>query len=117
MKNVSLLAAIAAVFAAPAFAEDFVLNGPDKGLSLHEGPADLIAYYQPAEEAGLLEVVATYAPRDGAREPGRLVLRMRDGDGVSFKLPGIADVTYSFARAGEDVTVRSFPEILTASAE
>jgi hypothetical protein len=42
---------------------------------------------------------------------------MRDGDGVSFKLPGIADVTYSFARAGDDVTVRSFPEILTASAE
>lgn len=117
MKNVSLLAAIAAVFAAPVFAEDFVLNGPAKGLSLHEGPADLVAYYQPTDEAGLLEVVATYATRDGAREPGRLVMRMRDGDGVSFKLPGIAGVTYSFARAGDDVTVRSFAEIVTASAE
>jgi hypothetical protein len=117
MKNVSLLAAIAAVFAAPAFAEDFVLNGPVKGMSLHEGRADLTAYYVPAEEAGLVEVTATYAVRDGSGEPRRLVLRMRDGDGVSFKLPGIPDVTYSFARAGDDVTVRSFPEMRTASAE
>ncbi|TPE50188.1 hypothetical protein [Amaricoccus solimangrovi] len=116
MKNVSLLAAAAAVFAAPAFAEDFVIKAPGQGMSLHEGPVDMVAYYQPAED-GLLEVTATYAARDGAGEPARLVLGMRDGDGVSFRLPGVPNVTYSFARAGDYVTVRSFEEIRTASAE
>jgi hypothetical protein len=116
MKNVCLLAAIATAFAAPSFAEDFVLSAPDAGMSLHEGPVDMTAYYEPAAD-GLLEVTATYAPRDGSDAAARLVLRMRDGDGVSFALPGIPGVTYSFARAGEAVTVRSFPELRTASAE
>lgn len=117
MKNVCLLAAIAAAFAAPVFADDIVLKAPGKGLSLHDGPADMTAYYEPADEAGLLEVVATYAPRDGSRDTGRLVLRMRDGDGVSFALPGIQNVTYSFARAGDYVTVRGDERVRTASAE
>lgn len=117
MKNVCLLAAIAAAFAVPAFADDIVLKKPASALSLHDGGTDMTAYYEPATEAGLLEVVATYAPQDGAREPGRLVLRMRDGDGVSFGLPGIQNVTYSFARAGDYVTVRADERLRTASAE
>lgn len=117
MKNVCLLAAAAAALAAPAFADDIVLSAPSKGLSLHDGPADMTAYYEPAAEAGLLEVVATYAPRDGAREPGRLILRMRDGDAVSFTLPGIENVTYSFARAGEEITVRGDARVRTASVD
>ena len=117
MKNVCLLAAIAAAFAAPALADDIVLKAPTQALSLHDGPADMTAYYEPAAETGLLEVVATYAPRDGSREPGRLVLRMRDGDGVSFSLPGIEGVSYAFARAGDYVTVRADERLRTASAE
>ncbi|MFQ8431172.1 hypothetical protein [Amaricoccus sp. W119] len=119
MKKVSLLAAAAALLAAPAFAEDFVLKAPNQGMSLHEGPVDMTAYYEPAEgaEAGLVKVTATYATRDAARETGRLVMVMRDGDGVSFELPGLPGATYSFARAGDVVTVRSVAELRTASVE
>lgn len=123
MKKLSRFAAVAAaaLAAAPAFAEDFVLRAPLQSASLHEGPVDMNAYYEPTEEfgaeAGLLKVTATYATRDAAPETGRLVLVMRDGDGVSFELPGLPGATYSFARAGDVVTVRSTAELRTASVE
>lgn len=122
MKKLSLLAAAAALVAAPAFAEDFVLRTPFQGQSLHEGPVSMNAYFEPAgdfagADADLLKVTATYATRDAAPETGRLVLVMRDGDGVSFELPGLPGATYSFARAGDVVTVRSTAELRTASVE
>lgn len=117
MKNASLLAAAATAFALPAFADDITLDTALQARSLHDGPADMTVYYQPAAETGFVEVTATYAPRDGSRAPGRLVLRLRNGDGVSFALPGIQDVTYSFARAADTVTVRATPALKTASVE
>ena len=50
-------------------------------------------------------MVAYYLPKAATGEVGQLRMQLRDGDSVSFKLPGQADVTYRFARTGDVTTV------------
>lgn len=100
----SLAAAILAamLLAAPSAAEEVTLAAAVHAGSLHDGPLDMVLYYVPVA-GGLLEVTGTYAPKAGGKAR-RFVMRLSDGDAVSFAMPGYPQTTYRFARAGAMVT-------------
>jgi hypothetical protein len=99
----SLLAAM--FLATPVFAEEATVARPIQASSLHEGNLDMVAYYVPVN-GGLLEVTATFAPKNGG-DPQRVVMGLADGDSVAFSMPGHRDALYAFSRSGEEVKVSS----------
>jgi hypothetical protein len=104
-------ALIAALIAGPALAEQMTMTRAIQAASLHEGPLDMVAYYEPAP-GGVLEVIATFAPRVTtimAAAPMRIVMGLGDGDDVAFAMPGYPQAMYRFARAGAAVTVSVRP--------
>lgn len=108
----SILAAAALAATAPAFADEVRMSAPIEAGSLTGGGVALVAYYVPlADDA--FEVTATWLGADDA-EPSRLVMRLEDGDAVSFSLPGHLDTRLTFARAFETVTLRAEPAAAVA---
>ena len=104
-------ALLAAVFTAPAFAEQMTMNRAIEAASLHDGPLDMVAYFVPAAH-DTLEVTATFAPHHGnarSDEPMRIVMGLADGDQVAFAMPGYQEALYRFTRSGETVTVSVLP--------
>jgi hypothetical protein len=97
----SLLGAL--LLATPAFAEEVTVGRPIEGGSLHEGRLDMVAYYVPVE-GDLLEVTATFAPKDGG-DPLRVVMALADRDSVAFSMPGYQDSLFAFSRSGAELTV------------
>lgn len=97
----------AALAAAPAFADDALMTRPIEAGSLATADLNLVAYYVPTVDAGF-EVTATWIAVDGS-EPSRLVMRLEDGDQVSFSLPGHMDMLFTFSREDEVVRVSSAP--------
>jgi putative glutamine amidotransferase len=78
-----------------------------EAASLHEGPLDMVAYYEPAP-SGALEVTATFASRVVrvmSAGPMRVLMALGDCDDVAFAMPGYPDALYRFVRAGDAVTV------------
>jgi hypothetical protein len=63
----------------------------------------MVVYYVPVD-GDLLEVTATFAPKD-AGDPLRVVMGLADRDSVAFSIPGYEDSRYAFSRSGEEVTV------------
>jgi hypothetical protein len=103
-KKAAAAAAIAvALLAGPGLAEEMTMTRAIEAASLHEGPLDMVAYYRPVT-GGALEVTATFAPRDRARQPLRIVMALGDGDDVAFAMPGYPDARYRFVRSGPHVT-------------
>ena len=97
-----------------AMAEERAMHRPVEAASLHDGPLDMVAYYQP--EVGSIVVVATFAERDApAHRPMRTVMALADGDDVSFAMPGFQQALYRFRREGATVTV-SVREVATRQA-
>ena len=94
---------LAALFLAPAFADEATIGRPIEGGSLHEGHLDMVAYYVPVD-GDHLEVTATFVPKIGG-DPLRVVMGLSDGDSVAFSMPGHKDSLYAFSRSGEEVTV------------
>jgi hypothetical protein len=107
MTQASIRAAAAALLAAlagPVLAEETTVRRAIEAASLHEGPLDMVAYYQPAP-AGALAVTATFLAREPEAEPMRVVMGLGDGDDVAFAIPGYPQALYRFARFGDAVTV------------
>lgn len=101
----ALLMTAFALTASVASAEDISLTTPKSGATLHEGGIDMSVYYTDTQDG--LEVVATYTPRVSAYAPQRMTMLLQDGDAVSFGLPGVYDLSYSFSRTGDAVAVRA----------
>jgi hypothetical protein len=104
-------ALVVALSAGPALAEQMTMTHAIQAASLHEGPLDMVAYYEPAP-GGVLEVTATFAPRVTAMmaaAPMRIVMALGDGDDVAFAMPGYPQAMYRFVRAGATVTVSVRP--------
>ncbi len=111
--SATLLAAT--LLAGVAMAETASMTRDIEGVSLHDGPHDMVAYYRAADD-GALEVTATFLARDAeAFEPQRIVMALGDGDDVSFAMPGHPEALYRFARAGSRVTVSVRPARRTDS--
>ena len=71
-----LIAAIAwAGLAVQAMAEESTMRRPIEAATLHEGPLDMVAYFQPGPD-GTLVVTATFAARGDLAEPMRVVLAL-----------------------------------------
>lgn len=98
----------AALVPAAAGADSITLDAPMTGDSLQSSEVDMSVYYI-ALEGGAYEVVATYLGRDGAADPQRLIMALRDGDAVRFGLPGHMETRFAFARDGAEVTVSAAP--------
>lgn len=98
------VAALFALSATAALADDITLAKPEAGATLHDAGIDMSVYWTPAAEGAGYEVVATYLTATDA-EPSRIAMVLNDGDRVSFGLPGARGVIYSFAREGAAVTV------------
>ena len=103
MKHV-VLAALALLTAGAAQADEIKLAKPLAGASLHDAGVDMSVYWTNAENG--FEVVATYAVRDAAFDPHRLVMLLNEGDKVSFGLPHKPEAYYSFSRQGGAVSVQ-----------
>jgi hypothetical protein len=105
--SASLLAAT--FLAGVALADTATMTRDIEGVSLHDGPHDMVAYYR-AVDGGALEVTATFLARDAEGfDPQRIVMALGDGDDVSFAMPGHPEALYRFARAGSRVTVSVRP--------
>jgi hypothetical protein len=101
----TLFAALAGAWLAfPAVAEETVMHEAIAAGSLHEGPLDMVAYWQPAAD-GTLVVTATFLEREAPEaEPMRIVMALAEGDAVAFAMPGFLDALYRFSRDGGAVT-------------
>jgi hypothetical protein len=96
---------VASLLAGPALAEMASMTRDIEGVSLHEGPHDMVAYYR-SVPGDALEVTATFLARDAEGfTPQRIVMALGDGDDVAFAMPGYPGALYRFARAGTRVTV------------
>jgi hypothetical protein len=85
-------------------ADSVTMTQPIQAGVLHDGPLDMVAYWMLLEDGGF-EVTATYRGREAGDEPMRTVMRLSDGDNVSFGVPGYKGALYRFARNGDAVTV------------
>ena len=100
-----LIAGIAwAGLAFQVMAEERSMGRPIEAATLHEGPLDMVAYFQPGAE-GKLVVTATFAAHGAKGEPMRVILALADGDDVAFAMPGFLEAVYRFERAGDRVAV------------
>jgi hypothetical protein len=110
-------ALVAALIAGPALAEQMTMDRTIEAVSLHDGPLDMVAYYQPAP-GGLFEVTATFAPRTVtmmSAAPTCIVIVLADGDEVAFAVPGYPQARYSFVRNGGEVTASVRPVLSAES--
>lgn len=105
MKTTIAAATALALTAGATFADTITLSDPMAGATLHETDLDMSVYWTEAD--GALALVATYVTDDAATDPARLQMHLKDGDAVSFGLPGVQDRLFTFARDGETVTVAS----------
>jgi hypothetical protein len=100
-------ATAAALIAVPVAAEQMTIGRAIEAASLHEGPLDMVAFYEPTP-GGALKVTAAFAPRIVqvmSAAPMRVVLALGDGDDVAFAMPGYPEALYRFDRSGDVVTV------------
>lgn len=85
-----------------AMADSATMAKPIQAGSLHEGPLDMVAYWVPMDDDGY-EVTATFIGRIEGDQPQRIVMKLVDGDDVSFAMPGYRTAQYRFERDGEAV--------------
>ncbi len=88
--------------ATAAMAESTTMYRPIQAGSLHEGPLDMVAYWVPLDDEGY-ELTATFIGRMAGDQPMRIVMRMDDGDELSFAMPGYRTAQYRFERDGAAV--------------
>jgi len=88
-----------------AMAEESAMHRAIEAASLHEGPLDMVAYFQPGE-SGAVVVTATFVARDAAEAlPMRVVMALGDGDDLAFAMPGFRQALYRFRREAGTVNV------------
>lgn len=96
-----------ATAALPAFAGEVRTATPMEARSLASPTVEMVAYFVPVDGGGY-EVTATWLG-DEDDSPSRLVMRLEDGDRVSFALPGHVDTRYTFVRDFDAVTISAEP--------
>jgi hypothetical protein len=114
MRSVFSATAIFCTFlAASVAAEDGVMSNPIQAASLHEGPLDMVAYWTHLDDGGV-EVTATFIARTAGAQPMRIVMRLVEGDDVSFGIPGYRSALYRFARHDGvvNVSVEVLPDVV-----
>ena len=99
-----LFAATGALAQEAAQAEEVTISRAMAAGSLHTGPLDMVAYWLDGPD-GALELTATFRDRATDDEPMRIVMPMRDGDALSFGMPGYRGPLYSFARTGREISM------------
>lgn len=104
IKIVSIAVLGSLALAGAAAAEEAVISAPLQAGSLHEGPLDMVAYYRPLGDDGL-ELTATFRARTAEDEPMRVMMRLEDGDDVSFGMPGYRGSLYRFARSEQTISM------------
>ena len=88
-----------------AMAEESAMHRAIQAASLHQGPLDMVAYFQPGETDAVV-VTATFVERDAPEaQPMRVVMAMADGDDLAFAMPGFREALYRFHRDAGIVTV------------
>lgn len=105
--RVIALAAMMALPAIAAQADRLTLSAPLAGGTLHTPSVDMTAYWTRSDDA--FEVVAFYAPTSDLTDVSKLQMRLADGDGVTFSLPGLKGMAYRFERRDEAVSITSIP--------
>lgn len=104
MKTFAVAALLGATLIAPAQAEEVTISREFAAGSLHDGALDMVAYWTEAPD-GALEVTATFRDRATDDEPMRVVMPMHNGDALAFGMPGYEGALYSFARAGQEISI------------
>ncbi|QDL91564.1 hypothetical protein FDP22_07060 [Paroceanicella profunda] len=107
MKPLILAALLGAAGTFTAQADTLTLSAPMSGGTVHSGALDMSIYWTPSDEA--FEVVAFYTARGDDAAPGKLQMRLEDGDRVVFGLPGHAGTAFSFERTAGALTVIAAP--------
>lgn len=93
------------MLAGVAMADSARMTRDIEGVSLHDGPHDMVAYYRGTVD-GMLEVTATFlAHAEPGDAPQRVVMALDEGDDVRFAMPGHPEALYRFARSGPVVMV------------
>lgn len=77
------------------------IDQPSQSANIQHDGVGLAMRYRFVE--GQMEVTATF---HGAGKPHEVVMRMDDGQSLSFALPGHQRSLYSFARRGDALTAR-----------
>ncbi len=115
IKAIATAAVLGTALIAPAHAEEVTISKPVAAGSLHEGPLDMVAYWLEGPK-GALELTATFRDRETDDEPMRIVMPMKDGDALSFGMPGYRGTLYSFARSGREISisVETVPALIAA---
>ncbi|MTH76795.1 hypothetical protein [Paracoccus aestuariivivens] len=107
MKAFALALAVALTpFAASA--GEITLETPMNGMTLAGGETDMAVFFTPSKDAAY-RVHAAYVAKDNQSEPKRLMMDLKDGDALSFSLPGHLTEIYHFSRSGNAVTISSEP--------
>ncbi len=101
------LTTAAALAALPALADEVRMSSPVEAGSLHADDVTLVAYYIPLADDGF-EVTVTWLGDEDA-EANRTVMRLVDGDAVSFSLPGHLGTLLTFTREFDAVTLSAEP--------
>lgn len=84
-------------------AEEAVMLEPIQAASLHQGPLDMVAFWQHLDDGGF-ELTATFRAREPEAQPMRVVMKLEEGDSVRFAMPGYASALYTFERTDARVT-------------
>jgi hypothetical protein len=105
----ALLASAVTVMALPALADDIRTTQPIEAGSLATDDLSLVAYFVPLADDGY-EVTATWIGVDDT-EARRLVMRLDEGDNVSFSLPGYEDTLFTFNREFDALNISAEPVI------
>ncbi|AXQ95853.1 hypothetical protein LV780_15965 [Cereibacter azotoformans] len=108
MKNLLAVTAAALALASSVSAGELVLDAPMQARSLHEGALDLVAYRNDLADGGM-EVTAAFRARTPSGEPQVVKMLLQDQDRVQFSMPSDLRTIYTFARAGDRVTVGAEP--------
>ena len=124
MKTRMILAGLAIAAAGSVQAETVSLTSPTfdtatlstaaAGQTLRVGSVDMSVYWTQVGTAH--EVVAYYQPKAAPGAPLRLIMALEDGDATTFKLPGQADVSYTFARSGDVTSVTAQSSLIQLAA-
>lgn len=100
----AVLAALVVLSAGAAQADVVEISRPLAGATLNDAGIGMSVYWTEEADGGF-NVVATYASLNGAYQPNRISMLLKDGDTVSFGLPERSDAYYTFERSGDMVRV------------
>lgn len=104
-----LFVSVVAFTPVSALAGEVVLKQPMQGVTLSDEGLDMALYFVEGSGGTSYEVVGTYSTKQDPDDVHRIMMSLNQGDGVSFSLPGHEQMSYSFKRVGNYVSVSVSP--------